>query len=74
MLVFMLSLLLGFNNINLSIEERTGKRGRPPRRPQAMFIAFIALTFKGFSERELETFLRNYPFWSGLCGFKGEPI
>jgi transposase len=37
-----------------------------------MLKAFIVLVFKGFSERELETFLRNYPFWSRLCGFKGK--
>ena len=36
-----------------------------------MFKAFIVLIFKGFSERELETFLRHYPFWSRLCGFTG---
>lgn len=65
--------LLDFTNINFSVEERTGKRGRPPRNPEAMLKAFIVLIFKGFSERELETFLRNYPFWSRLCGFKGTP-
>jgi IS5 family transposase len=37
-----------------------------------MLTAFIVMVFKGFSERELETFLRNYPFWSRLCGFKGK--
>jgi hypothetical protein len=64
--------LLDFNNINLSVEERTEKRGRPPRNLRAMIRAFIVLVLKRFSERELETFLRNYPFWNRLCGFKGK--
>ena len=65
--------LLDLSNINLSVarEKRTEKRGRPPLDPQAMIKAFVLLTFKGFSERELETFLRHYPFWSRLCGFIG---
>ena len=62
--------LLDFSNINLLIGTEK-KRGRPPRNPEAMLKAFIVMTFKGFSEREIETFLRNYPFWSRLCGFKG---
>jgi hypothetical protein len=33
----------------------------------------MVMTFKGLSERGLETFLRHYPFWSRLCGFKGNP-
>ena len=53
-------------------QERTGKRGKPPRNPQAMIRAFIVLVLKRFSERELETFLRNYPFWNRLYGFKGK--
>jgi transposase len=65
--------LLDLNNINFSIarEKRKDRRGRPPLDPQAMLKAFIVLIFKGFSERELETFLRSYPFWSRLCGFTG---
>jgi transposase len=63
--------LLDFANINLSVQKET-KRGRPPRSPEAMLTAFIVMVFKGFSERELETFLRNYSFWSRLCGFKGK--
>jgi hypothetical protein len=65
--------LLDFSNINFSVGKKEGKRGRPPRNPEAMLTAFIVMVFKGFSERELETFLRNYPFWSRLCGFKGRP-
>ena len=65
--------LLDLNNINFSIarEKKKEKRGRPPLDPRAMFKAFTVLTYKGFSERELETFLRHYPFWSRLCGFTG---
>ncbi|MBU7026588.1 MAG: hypothetical protein HXS48_06570, partial [Theionarchaea archaeon] len=33
--------LLDFTNINLSVEGRSGKRGRPPRNPEAMLKAFI---------------------------------
>jgi transposase len=64
--------LLDFSNINLSIEKGEGKRGRPPRSPEAMLKAFVVMVFKGYSERGLETFLRNYPFWSRLCGFEGK--
>lgn len=66
---------LDLSVINLSVEVHTGegKRGRPPRNQEAMIKAFIVLVFKGFSERGLETFLRNYPYWSRLCGFKGKP-
>ena len=31
------------------------------------------MKFRDFSERGLETFLRNNPFRSRLCGFKGKP-
>jgi IS5 family transposase len=63
---------LDFSNINLSVEKGEGKRGRPPRSPEAMLKAFVVMVFKGYSERGLETFLRNYPFWSRLCGFEGK--
>jgi IS5 family transposase len=66
---------LDLSVINLSVEVTTGegKRGRPPRSQQAMIKAFIVLVFRGDSERGLERFLRNYPYWSRLCGFKGNP-
>jgi len=35
-----------------------------------MLKAFVVMVLKGHSERGLETFLRNYPFWSRLCEFK----
>jgi transposase len=64
---------LDFSNINFSIarEKRKDRRGRPSLDPRAMFKAFIVSTHKGFSECELETFLRYYPLWSRLCGFTG---
>ena len=65
--------LLDFTLISFSVEEGKRKRGRPPRNPQAMLTAFIVMILKGYSERELATFLHNYPFWSRLCGFKGRP-
>ena len=63
--------LLDFTLISFSVKEGKRKRDRPPRNPQAMLTAFIVMILKGYSERELATFLRNYPFWSRLCGFKG---
>jgi hypothetical protein len=67
--------LLDFDNINFSVEveKREGGRGRPPLDCKSMLRAFMVMTFKGLSEHGLEIFLRHYPFWSRLCGFKGNP-
>jgi transposase len=53
------------------VENKEGGRGRPPLDFKSMVRAFMVMTFKRLSERGLETFLRHYPFWSRLCGFKG---
>jgi transposase len=65
--------LLDFDNINFSVGKKESGRGRPPLDFKSMLRAFMVMTFKGFSERGLEIFLRHYPFWSRLCGFKGNP-
>jgi hypothetical protein len=67
--------LLDFDNINFSveIEKKEDERGRPLLDFKSMLRALMVMTFKGLSERGLEIFLRHYPFWSRLCGFKGNP-
>jgi hypothetical protein len=52
--------LLDFDNIDFSVEKKESGRGRPCLDFKSMVRAFMVMTFKGLSERGLETFLRHY--------------